>query len=169
MTVKVRSIVALSRNGVIGKENTLPWPKFKSDMKFFKDTTMGNPIIMGANTWKSLGKALPGRVNIVVSRTLRLETDENLRTFSTYADALAFAKRVSETGYVYVIGGKQLYETADRHGVDEYFITQIDEDYEGDTSYEPPVYNEGYDLIMEWIEKENNVRLITKHYKKRGV
>ena len=168
MTVKVRSIVAIARNGVIGKENALPWPRFKCDMQYFRQTTMGSPIIMGANTWKSLGKPLPGRLNIVVTRSLNLPTDESLRVFNTYPEALAFAKSVSETGFVYVIGGKQLYETADTYGVDEYLISYIDEEYVGDTHYEPPVYNEGYDLIGERIDKENGVRVIFKHYKKQG-
>ncbi|MEN9294799.1 MAG: dihydrofolate reductase type, partial [Pseudomonadota bacterium] len=63
-------IVARAKNGVIGIENELPW-KLPEDLKHFKQTTMGHPIIMGRNTWESLGKALPGRRNIVVSRTPR--------------------------------------------------------------------------------------------------
>lgn len=166
MTVKVRSIVAIARNGVIGKENALPWPRFKCDMQYFRQTTMGSPIIMGANTWKSLGKPLPGRLNIVVTKSLNLPTDESLRVFNSYPEALAFAKRVSETGFVYVIGGKQLYQTADTYGVDEYLITHIDEDYEGDTFYTPPL--DGYVDSMTFTEWEHGVKVVSKHYKKQG-
>ena len=166
MTVKVRSIVAIARNGVIGKENALPWPRFKCDMQYFRQTTMGSPIIMGANTWKSLGKPLPGRLNIVVTRSLNLPTDESLRVFNTYPEALDFAKSVSETGFVYVIGGKQLYQTADTYGVDEYLITWLDADYEGDTFYSPPLNDQWW--FSTWTESENGVKVEFKHYKKRG-
>lgn len=164
---QVRSIVALARGGVIGKGNTLPWPRFKCDMQFFRKVTMGSPIIMGAKTWLSLGRPLPGRLNIVVTRAHNLPTDESLRIFNSYPDALAFAKSVSETGFVYVIGGKQLYETADIYGVDEYLITYIDEDYKGDTYYNPPL--KGYVDHTSVTEWEHGVKVTTKHYKKKGV
>lgn len=166
MTVKVRSIMAIARNGVIGKGNALPWPRFNCDMQFFRNTTMGSPIIMGGNTWKSLGKPLPGRLNIVVTRSLNLPTDDNLRVFSSYPEALAFAKRVSETGFVYVIGGKQLYETADTYGVDEYLVSHIDQDYEGDTHYIPPLT--GYLVSTQLTEAEHGVEVCITHYKKQG-
>jgi len=164
MTVKVRSIVAIARNGVIGKENALPWPRFKCDMQFFRKTTTGSPIIMGGNTWKSLGRPLPNRLNIVVSKSQNLVTDDNLRVFSSYPEALAFAKSVSETGYVYVIGGKQLYETADTYGVDEYLVSHIGQDYEGDTHYTPPLT--GYLVSTQLTEAEHGVEVCITHYKK---
>lgn len=162
----VRSIVAIAQNGVIGKENALPWPRFNCDMQFFRKTTTGSPIIMGGNTWKSLGRPLPNRLNIVVTKSQNLATDDNLRVFSSYPEALAFAKSVSETGYVYVIGGKQLYQTADTYGVDEYLVTWIEADFEGDTYYHPPVFDGGYVCDSERIDGEHGIRVIFKHYKK---
>lgn len=86
--------------------------------------------------------------------------------FTGYPEALEFAKSVSETGYVYVIGGKQLYETADTYGVDEYLVSRINQDFEGDTFYNPPL--EGYLLSTQLTCAEQGIEVCTQHYKKQG-
>jgi dihydrofolate reductase len=79
-------IVARAKNGVIGVNNTLPW-RLPEDLKHFKNTTLGHPIIMGRNTWESLGKALPGRRNIVVSRNPDYEAN-GAEVFTSLEDAI---------------------------------------------------------------------------------
>ena len=88
-------IVARAKNGVIGVNNTLPW-KLSEDLKHFKNTTSGYPIIMGRNTWESLGRPLPGRRNIVVSRNAELRL-EGAETFTFLEDAIDACSAVSYT------------------------------------------------------------------------
>ena len=89
-------VVAYSNNRVIGKDNKMPWD-IKGDLEFFKNLTMGNIIIMGRRTYESIGRALPGRINIVISRKIEKqneETKENLYFTSSLEDAIYLAKRL---------------------------------------------------------------------------
>ncbi|MDE1168440.1 MAG: dihydrofolate reductase [Pseudomonas sp.] len=104
-------IAALGENRVIGVDNSMPW-HLPGDFKYFKATTLGKPIIMGRKTWDSLGRPLPGRLNIVVSRqaSLQLEGAEvypSLEAAVERADAWAQEQGVDE---LMLIGGAQLYE-----------------------------------------------------------
>lgn len=104
-------IVAMARNRVIGKDNTLPW-HLPEDLQHFKRTTLGAPIIMGRRTWDSIGRPLPGRRNIVVSRQPDWQATgaEHARSLP---DALALcAAADSPAPRVFVIGGAQLYAQA---------------------------------------------------------
>lgn len=168
MSVIVRSIVAVAKNGVIGNGGELPWPRLKGDMKYFKEVTLGSPVIMGAKTWESLPEALSGRINIVVSRKLTQNSmvNGNVFVFNNYEDALKYAKLVTSTNYVYVIGGKQIYETADQCGVDEYLVTHIGSEFKGDTFYNPPVFGLSDYQVSTFTEVENGIPVIFKHYKK---
>jgi len=96
-------IVARSTQGVIGRDNELPW-RLPADLKHFKNTTLGHPIIMGRNTWESLGRALPDRTNIVISRTPGFFA-EDAQTFTSLEDALAACESSEK---VFVIGGAQV-------------------------------------------------------------
>ena len=167
MSKIVRVMVAIAQNGVIGNRNQLPWPKLQSDLAYFRQMTLGSPIIMGGNTWRSLGKPLPGRLNIVISSKLDLPTDENLRVFNKYSEALDFAKKCSQTDYVYVIGGKEIYALAEKQGVDEYLITRVQESFEGDTYYEPLLKD--FECKGEvWKSWEQGIELSCEHYVKKG-
>lgn len=97
-------IVAVSQNGIIGVNNGIPW-KHKADMKRFKELTTGNTIIMGRKTYQSIGRPLPNRRNIVISRTV--VDQEGIETFSSLEAALA-----TVDGKVYFIGGQRIYEEA---------------------------------------------------------
>jgi len=126
-------IVARSRNHVIGRDNQMPW-KISADLQFFKRVTMGYPVIMGRKTWESIGRPLPGRRNIVVSRNASYEL-AGAELASSLDEAL---NRLSEAPRVFVIGGEQLFKQAfDR--ADKLFITEIEMDIDGgDTFFEVP-------------------------------
>ncbi|QWE09023.1 dihydrofolate reductase [Polynucleobacter ibericus] len=129
----ISMIVARSRNYVIGRDNQMPW-KISADLQFFKRVTMGHPVIMGRKTWESIGRPLPGRRNIVVSRnTNYVATGGEL--VGSLDEAL---NSLSEFERVFVIGGEQLFKQAfDK--ADRLYITEIDLDIEGgDTFFEVP-------------------------------
>jgi len=105
MGPSIELIVALSQNRVIGKDNQLPW-HLPEDLKFFKRTTLGQPVLMGRKTYESIGKPLPGRLNIVISRTHQWSAPD-LKTYGSVKDALAGLE-----GYerIMIIGGAQIFE-----------------------------------------------------------
>jgi dihydrofolate reductase len=129
----ISMIVARSRNHVIGRDNQMPW-KISADLQFFKRVTMGFPVIMGRKTWESIGRPLPGRRNIVISRN----ADLNL-TGAELAGSLDEAlNRLQEFPRVFVIGGEQLFKQAFTKA-DKLYITEIEIDVaDGDTFFEVP-------------------------------
>jgi len=127
----VSLLAAVARNGAIGKDNQLIC-RISEDLRFFKRTTMGAPIVMGRRTWDSIGRPLPGRRNIVVTRDPHWQAPGAERAGSVRA-ALALA---SEAPKVYVIGGAQIYAQT-LPLADELVITEIDADLEGDTFFPP--------------------------------
>jgi dihydrofolate reductase len=129
----ISMIVARSRNHVIGRDNQMPW-KISADLQFFKRVTMGHPVIMGRKTWESIGRPLPGRRNIVVSRNEAYEATGG-ELVGSLDEAL---KRLGEFPRVFVIGGEQLFTQAFPKA-DRLYITEIDMDVDGgDTFFEVP-------------------------------
>lgn len=147
----ISMIVARSRNHVIGRNNQMPW-KISADLQFFKRVTMGHPVIMGRKTWESIGRPLPGRRNIVVSRNNDYEA-----TGAELADSLNEAlNRLNESPRVFVIGGEQLFKQAFAKA-DRLYITEIDIDIEGgDTFFEVPNPTE-WKEVERIAESENNI------------
>jgi dihydrofolate reductase len=125
-------ILARARNGVIGARGGLPW-RIPEDLAFFKRTTMGRPIVMGRKTWESIGRALPGRRSIVVTRN-RGYTAAGAEVVHDLDEALA---RCAGSDEVFVIGGAQLYEDA-LPRADRLLLTEIDADFDGDTLLPAP-------------------------------
>ena len=139
--MKLFHIVAMARNRVIGKDNRLPW-HFSSDLKHFKQTTMGETIVMGRKTFESIGKKpLPGRNNFVLTRSklpplpssphkgVRTEVG-GVRFFSSLEEAI----KAAPTEKIFIIGGETIFkETVKR--ADGIYLTQIDASYEGDVFY----------------------------------
>ena len=121
-------IVAHSRNLVIGRNGRLPW-NIPGDLHRFRDLTMGNAVIMGRVTYEEIGRPLPGRMNIVVSRTRRYE-GENLCTAASLAEAVALAGDRN----AFVSGGARLFAEA-LPLVDVMYITEIDADVPGDVFF----------------------------------
>ncbi|MBS0352560.1 MAG: dihydrofolate reductase [Proteobacteria bacterium] len=125
-------IAACARGGVIGIENRLPW-HLPEDMKFFRETTRGKPVIMGRKTWESLPDAfrpLPGRLNIVVSRNPDFQAAGG-RVVASLEAALAAA---GDAEIAFVIGGAELYRQA-LPLADRLLLTEIDRDYAGDALF----------------------------------
>ena len=136
---RVLIVVAVARNGVIGKNNTLPW-HLPEDLAHFKRTTLGKPVIMGRNTFESivarLGKPLPGRRNIVITRNPAWQYQGAERAASL-DEALALCGDVnSDAAEVCVIGGAQLYAAA-LEIADEIVLTQINQNFDGDAFFAP--------------------------------
>ena len=126
--MRVSAVVAASDNGVIGKDGGLPW-HVSSDLKLFRELTMGKPIVMGRRTWESLPKQpLPGRRNIVVTRNPDYVA-KGAEVTGSVAEALALCEGEAE---VSIIGGGQVYDHAmDR--TDRFYLTRIHLEVEGDT------------------------------------
>ena len=128
-------IVAMDPNRVIGKDNDLPWPRIKEDMKFFRKITTGHVVIMGRKTWDSiyvgLGKPLPKRTNFVVTRQEGLEI-EGCRVFNSLDEAIEEALKIDDSPMI--IGGSSLYEMA-LPLVGSMYITQVKKEYDGDTFF----------------------------------
>ncbi len=120
-------IVAASQNGVIGIQNRLPW-KLPADLKRFKQLTLGHPVIMGRKTFESIGKPLPGRTNIVLTRQIGLKLCGCL-TAPSLQDAIFLCGDKEE---IFAIGGASLYEKA-LPLADQIYLTRIHQDFEGDT------------------------------------
>ncbi len=119
-------IVAMDRNRLIGSDNRLPW-HLPADLRHFKDLTLGKPVVMGRLTYESIGRPLPGRHNIVISRDPRYRA-EGCTIVPSIEDALAAAEGAAE---VMVIGGASLYAAyLPRAG--RLYLTRIDAAFEGD-------------------------------------
>jgi len=131
-------IVAVAENGVIGRDNGLPW-HLPEDLRYFRRITMGKPIVMGRKTFESLGRALPGRTNIVISRNAQFAPADVLPAASL-DEALALAGRLADeqgAGEVVVIGGAQIYALA-LPRADRLYLTRVHASVEGDAVL-PPV------------------------------
>jgi len=122
-------IVARARNGVIGRQGAMPW-HLPEDLAHFKRTTLGHCIIMGRRTWDSIGRALPGRRSIVVTRNRQWQAP-GADAASSLPDALALCGAAE----AYVIGGGELYAEALRHPVAGIHLTEIDADFDGDAFF----------------------------------
>ncbi|MAK55312.1 MAG: dihydrofolate reductase [Pusillimonas sp.] len=125
----IKCVVAYAKNRVIGRNNTLPW-RLPSDLAHFKKVTMGQPIIMGRKTWESLGRPLPGRRNIVVSRNASYNAP-GAEVFSSVKQAL---EACNNEPSVCIIGGAQIFNDA-LPFVDEIIATEIMAEIDGDVFF----------------------------------
>ena len=130
--MSVSIVAAIARNGVIGAEGGLPW-HLPDELRLFKETTMGHVLVMGRRTYESLGRPLPGRTTVVVTRD---------RDWSPGADEVVVAHGVDEAlarareidDGVFVVGGAELYDAALPHA-DRLLLTFVDQAPEGDTTF----------------------------------
>ncbi len=122
-------IVAASENDVIGRQGGLPW-RLSGDLQHFKAITMGKPIIMGRKTWESIGRPLPGRRNIVITRQPGF-TAEGCDVVASLDDAIIAARDAEE---IVVIGGSQIYALA-MPLAERLYLTRVHADVEGDASF----------------------------------
>nr|WP_324259997.1 dihydrofolate reductase [Cellvibrio fontiphilus] len=133
--MKLAIIVAAAKNGVIGVGNKLPW-HLPQDLKYFKSVTMGKPVIMGRKTYESIGRILPGRVNIVVTRNKSWPAPEGLLVAHSLQDAIDSAVRLGkpELDEIMVIGGAELYREA-LPFADKVYLTEIAIEPDGDAFF----------------------------------
>lgn len=137
--MSVSIIVGMAKNRVIGADNDLPW-HIPADLKYFKATTLGKPILMGRKTFDSIGKPLPGRQNIVITRNDAWEHD-GVTVSPSLEAAISSAGEVDE---VMIVGGAQIYQQA-LSMADRMYITEVDLECEGDAVF--PEFD-----VSEWKE-----------------
>lgn len=133
--MRLALIWAMARNRVIGRNNALPW-YLPEDLKYFKQVTMGKPIIMGRRTWESIGRPLPGRTNIVITRDSDF-TAEGVKVVHSLEEAITLAEHVTlidGAEEAVVMGGAQIYELA-LPMADRLYMTQVHADVDGDAVF----------------------------------
>ncbi len=127
--MKISLIVAMSSNRVIGLNGQMPW-HLSADLQRFKQTTMGKPIMMGRKTFDAIGRPLPGRENLIISRNSEYSAP-NCRSFTSIESGLTYASGCEE---LFVIGGATLYEAL-LPAADYLYLTLINRQFEGDTYF----------------------------------
>ena len=143
--MSIKLICAISKNNVIGNENKLPW-NISEDLKRFKELTSNNWIVMGRKTFDSIGRPLPNRKNIVLSKNKCLKID-SVEVFSSPNDVIDFYKNNSEQKDLYVIGGAYIYELFFEY-CECLYITYVDKEYSGDAFFPKVDWNK-WKLISE--------------------
>ncbi len=153
--MKLSVIVAVAENGIIGHDGDLPW-HLSADLRRFKRLTTGHPILMGRKTWESIGRPLPGRTSVVISRQPDYETGyPEVLLAANLDEALARARNVEEnTGEAFLIGGARIYEMA-LPRADRLLLTRVHANPEGDVSF-PQVNWDEWQLIEEKRAEADN-------------
>jgi dihydrofolate reductase len=153
-------IVAIAKNYAIGKDGKLPW-YYPADLKFFKQSTINHAVVMGFNTWKSIGKPLPNRLNIVLSRSSNVESQPNVLLLRSKEEVLALSKYLNCD--LFIIGGAQTYENfAD--AIDEWLVTEVPDTVQDADTFMQRDFLNGFDLT-ETKKLEND--LVVKTYSKK--
>jgi len=134
--MKVSLVVAMARNRVIGRDNALPW-RLPEDLRHFRALTLGKPVIMGRRTFESIGRPLPGRTNIVISRQPDPRLPEGVLLASSIPDALVLAREVcmrDGAAECMVIGGAEVYRQC-LPFADRIHLTLLEQEVAGDTHF----------------------------------
>lgn len=124
----ISMIWAMGRNNALGCKNRMPW-YLPADFAYFKKVTMGQPVIMGRKTFESIGKPLPGRTNIIITRNKEFSYEG-----CVVVDSVEKARELTEGKNAFIIGGAEIYK-AFLPMADKLYITEIDEDFEVDTCF----------------------------------
>ncbi|HEX3102022.1 MAG TPA: dihydrofolate reductase [Pyrinomonadaceae bacterium] len=135
-------IVAISKNYAIGKDGKLPW-HYSADLKLFKETTTGNAVVMGANTWRSIGKPLPNRLNVVLSRTGNVDTPASVMKLSDTGEVVDLAQYLNRD--VFIIGGAKVFaDFADV--IEKWIVTEVPVTVEDADTCMPADFLDGFEL-----------------------
>ena len=155
-------IVAHDLNRVIGKDNKMPW-HIPNELAYFKEKTMGKAIVMGRNTFESIGRPLPGRLNIVITRNTAYKPD-GVTVVHSIEDAIDLARKHHEE--VMVIGGEQIFKEVLPYS-DLMYVTLIQKEFEGDTFF--PSYDKDWNIASasEPITTDNGLKYQYLIYKKK--
>jgi len=149
--MKISLIVAMASNRAIGLNGQMPW-HLSADLKRFKQITMGSPIMMGRKTFDAIGKPLPGRENLIISRNGNYQ-HPNCRVFTNIESGLDFASGCDE---LFVIGGATLYEAL-LPTADYLYLTLINRSFEGDTYFPKIDFNAWRELSREDVDDDPSV------------
>lgn len=150
-------IVAMAKNRTIGVNNTLPW-RCPEDLKHFKALTMGHHMIMGRKTFDSIGKALPGRTTVVVTRDRNLQIEGCLVAHSL-PDAIKLCAADSQT---FIVGGAEIY-TQSLDYIDNLYITEIQQDVEGDAHF-PEFDSSRWQEVAREIRHQQSPQTLEYHF-----
>ena len=153
-------IVAIARNYAIGKDGKLPW-HYPADLKFFKQTTLGHAVVMGFHTWASIGKPLPNRLNIVLSRNSNVENQREVLLLRSMEEVLALTDYLKCD--LFIIGGAETYKNL-AGAIEKWIVTEVPDAVEDADTFMPEDFTSGFDLA-ETKELENNLRV--KIYSKK--
>jgi dihydrofolate reductase len=136
------AIVAIAKNYAIGKDGKLPW-HYPADLKFFKESTTGHAIVMGLNTWESIGRPLPNRLNIILSRTAQITESDNIKVLRSKGEVLELAEELDTD--LFIIGGARTYATfADV--IDKWLVTEVPETVQDADTFMDPGFLNGFTL-----------------------
>ena len=162
--MSIKLICAISKNNVIGNDNKLPW-NISEDLKRFKELTSNNLIVMGRKTFDSIGRPLPNRKNIVLSKNKSLIID-SVEVFNSPADVIDYHKKNSEQKDLYVIGGTYIYELFFEY-CEYLYITFVDKEYLGDAFFPKVDWNK-WKLISEesGYDDKEKVNFYFRDYKR---
>ncbi|AQS41984.1 MAG: Dihydrofolate reductase [Candidatus Tokpelaia hoelldobleri] len=151
MRVKLSLIAAMTENGVIGRNNAMPW-RLSSDLKRFKALTLGKPVIMGRKTWGSLGRPLAHRLNIVITRdpAFRAEGASLVHTLDEARQLAVNAAQKAGLDEIFVIGGSEIFRQALPYA-DKMYLTEILTHLEGDTYFPPFVPGDWQAVFSEML------------------
>ena len=147
--MKISLVVAASQNNVIGRDNQLPW-HLPEDLEYFKSVTMDKPILMGRRTFDSIGRPLPGRRNIVITRDLKWDA-EGVEVVHSVDDALA-AGSLANSDEIMIIGGAQIYREC-LPIADRLYLTRVEAEIDGDAFF-PDIDVKKWRKISEKIPKK---------------
>ncbi len=147
----VSAIAAVARNGVIGRNNGIPW-HLPADLAYFKRTTMGHCVIMGRTSFESIGRPLPKRTNIVVTRS-PFWAAEGVLVAHSVAEALRLALNTGDTE-AFIIGGGELYRQS-LHLWDRLYLTEVDVELEGDVFFPSLDFTEWREIRREEQEADD--------------
>ena len=160
MSVILSIIVALDDKQGIGASNRLPW-HIKKDFQHFKKITTGHPVIMGRKTYESIGKPLPGRTNIIITRNPHSVPDRNdvpdrnVKITHSLKEAIDLAQSIDKKE-IFIIGGGQIYQEAmAKNLVDKLYVTKVQGDFQADTFF--PDYSH-FKLLKKVDDQENDYR-----------
>ncbi len=163
----IKAILAVTKDGGIGNNGTLPWPKNSEDLKWFKKHTTGQVVVMGRNTWDDplMPKPLPNRINYVAtSRPLEGLDKFIARTFSGPVKENVIRLRALFDQDVFIIGGASLYaECVDL--VDEIYLTTVAGDYETDTKIDLTKFLNGFTLIYKELTRSNTYEIWRRNFR----
>ena len=149
--MKISAIVAIAKNNIMGKDNNIPW-YLPADLKYFKKVTLGHPILMGRKTYLSIGRPLPKRTNIILTRN-PFFIAANCLVVHSVQEGLEIAQE-ENANEVFIIGGSQIYESSMDYW-DRLYLTTVDAEVEGDIIFPELDFSE-WQLVSEVKHKADD-------------